>query len=43
VFKIRRPPGVSINAVAPAGPSAFLVTGSAGNDLYVARYRAALG
>ena len=43
VFKIRRPRGVSINAVAPAGPGAFLVTGSAGNDLYVARYRAALG
>jgi uncharacterized delta-60 repeat protein len=43
LFNIRRPRGVSINAVAPAGPGAFLVTGSAGNDLYVARYRAALG
>jgi len=42
VFVIRRPRGVSINAVAPAGPGAFMVTGSAGNDLYVARYRAAL-
>ncbi|MBV9918113.1 MAG: hypothetical protein JO153_16545 [Solirubrobacterales bacterium] len=42
VFEIRRPRGVSINALAPAGPGAFLVTGSAGNDVYVARYRAAL-
>jgi uncharacterized delta-60 repeat protein len=43
VFEIRRPRGVSINAVVPAGRGAFLVTGSAGNDLYLARYRAALG
>jgi uncharacterized delta-60 repeat protein len=43
VFKVRRPRGVSINAVAPAGSGTFVVTGSAGNDLYVARYRAAPG
>jgi uncharacterized delta-60 repeat protein len=43
VFKIRRPSGVSINAVSAAGSEAFLVTGSAGNNLYVARFRATLG
>jgi uncharacterized delta-60 repeat protein len=43
VFNIRRPGGVAINAVVPGGPDALLVTGSAGNDLYVARYRASLG
>jgi uncharacterized delta-60 repeat protein len=43
VFKIRRPSGVSINAVTSAGPSSFLVTGTAGTALYVARFRAALG
>jgi hypothetical protein len=43
VFQIRRPRGVSINAVTQASADAFLVVGSAGNDLYVARYFAALG
>ena len=42
VFKIRRPRAVAINAVTAAGTRAFLVAGSAGNAIYLARYLAPL-
>jgi uncharacterized delta-60 repeat protein len=43
VFNIRRPRGVTINAVTAAGSRNVLVAGAAGDALYIARYLAPLG
>jgi uncharacterized delta-60 repeat protein len=39
LLRIVQPRGVTINAVAPSGSQRLVVAGSAGNALYVARYR----
>lgn len=39
VLGVKKPKGVSINAVAPSGNGRVVVAGSANSDLYVARYR----
>ncbi len=37
-LRITRPAGVAIQAVVPSGTGAVLIAGSAGNNIYVARY-----